>query len=127
MESRVRVNLGEGVEARKVPIAHLLVTGTSAGASQVLFTVRPGVAFRVQRLAVANITGSAVTFSLNSVPPGGSIGDGNAELRAVSIPANTAADVTDVIGGLYPAGTVLRAYAGTGSALVAHGWGEEVL
>jgi hypothetical protein len=82
---------------------------------------------KVLRLAVANITGSAATLSINAIPSGGSIGDSNAEMRAVSIAANTSVDLTALIGGLYPAGTAIKAYAGTGSALVIHGWGEEIL
>lgn len=126
-ESRVRFNDGQGVSARKVPIPHLLVTATTAGAAQTLFTVRPEVLFEVKRLAVANLTASAVTLNLNSVPPLGSVADGNAEAKGLSIPANTVNDLTDFIGGFYTPGTTFRAYASAGSALILHGFGEEVL
>lgn len=127
-ELRVRADQEVGiVSSRHVPLGHLLITATSSGAAQTFYTVRTGVMLKVRRLAVVNITGSAATLSLNAIPNGGSIGDSNAELRAVSIPANTAADLTDYIGGMYEAGAVLKAYAGTGSALVLHGWGEEIL
>ncbi len=115
------------VQSRAVPIEHLLVTGTTSGAAQTLYTVRAGVMLKVRRLAVANLTGSAATLSLNAIPSGGAIGDGNAELKGYSVAANTAVDLTEIVGGLYQAGTVIKAYSGTGSALVLHGWGEEVL
>lgn len=127
MESRVRVNTGEGVAAREVPIPHLLITATTSGAAQTLFTVRAGVLFKVRRLAVANITGSAAVLNMNAIPTGGSLVDGNAEAKGLSVPANSVNDLTDFIGGFYAAGTVFRAFAGTGSALVLHGWGEEIL
>lgn len=82
---------------------------------------------RVKQLSAVNVTGSAATLSLHSIPASGSIGDSNAELKGVSIPANTAADLTLFIGGLYKAGTTLKVYSGTGSAIVIHGWAEEVL
>ena len=115
------------VERRPVPIAHLSVTATTSGTAQTLFTVRDNVAFEVKRLAVANVTGSAATFSLHSVPSGGTIGIGNAELFAVNVPANSSADLTDFIQGFYAQGTTLEVYSGTNAALTVHGWGEEVL
>lgn len=118
---------GGVIPARDVPIDHLLITGTTSGAAQTLYTVRAGVMLKVRRLAVANLTGSAATLSLNAIPSGGAIGDGNAELKGYSVAANTAVDLTEIVGGLYQAGTVIKAYSGTGSALVLHGWGEEVL
>lgn len=68
-----------------------------------------------------------MSLSLHSVPSGGTIGAGNTELAAVSIPANTSSDLTDFIGGLYEAGTTLEVYASSGSALVVHGWVSERL
>lgn len=128
MELRVRNTQDVyAVPQRTVPIDHLLITATSSGSAQTLYTVRAGVMFKVRQLSVVNVTGSAATLSLHSIPSGGSIGNSNAELLAVSIPANSAADLTPYVGGLYKAGATLRVYSGTGSALVIHGWGEEVL
>lgn len=128
MEVRVRNTQDVyAVPQRTVPIDHLLITATSSGSAQTLYTVRTGVMLKIRQLAVVNVTGSAATLSLHSIPNGGSIGNSNAELLAVSIPANSAADLTSYVGGLYKAGATLKVYAGTGSALVIHGWGEEVL
>lgn len=118
---------GGVVPSRPVPIAHLLVAATSSGSADTLYTVRTGVMLKITRLSVANVTGSAATLSLNAIPSGGSIGDGNAEMKAYSVAANTAVDLSQLVGGLYEAGTVLKAYSGTTNALVLHGWGEEVL
>lgn len=127
-EQRVRVDQSAGfVASRPIPLAHLLITATTSGSAQTLATVRNGVMLRVTRLAVVNVTGSAATLSLHSIPSGGTIGNSNAELLGVSIPANTAADLTNYIGGVYAAGTTIQAYSGTGSALVLHGYAEEVL
>jgi hypothetical protein len=115
------------VKRRPVPLPHLLITATTSGGAQTFYTVRAGaVMLEVKRLSVANITGSAATLTLHSVPAGGSIANGNAELVAYSVPANTAADLSDLIGGLYERGATLRTWAGTGSALVLHGWGDEI-
>lgn len=128
MELRTRVNTEIGpVSQRPIPLEHLLITVTTSGTAQTFATVRSGVMLKIRQLSVVNVTGSAATLTLHSIPSGGSIGTGNAELVAVSIPANTAADLTSFVGGLYKAGTTIKAYSGTGSALVLHGWAEEVL
>jgi hypothetical protein len=128
MEQRVRVNdVSQSVATRFVPIEHLLITATSSGAAQTLYTVRDKVMLKLGRLSVVNTSGSAATLTLYAVPSGGAVGTGNMELGAVSIPANSAADLTPYVGGLYKSGATLRVFAGTGSVLVVHGWGEEVL
>lgn len=114
------------VPSRKVPIAHLLISATSSGAAEALFTVQSGTMFEVKRLSVANVTASAATLTLHSIPSGGSIGDDNAETKGYSIAANTSVDLTDLIGGMYQAGAVLKVYAGTTNALCIHGHGLEL-
>lgn len=119
--------LSEYVSSRPVPLNHLLITATTSGGAQTLKTVRDKAMLKIRALSVVNVTGTAATLTLHSIPPGGSIGDSNAELKGYSVAANTAVDLTDKVGGLYVAGTALKAYSGTGSALVLHGWAEEVL
>lgn len=128
MEQKIRVSdVAKPVPSRFVPINHLLITATTSGTAQTLYTVRAGVMLKVGRLTVANTSASAVPLTLYAVPSGGSVGTGNMELGAVSIPANSAADLTPYVGGLYKSGATLRVFAGTGSVLVIHGWGEEIL
>ena len=115
------------VSRRPVRIGHDLIAGTTSGAADTVYTVRDGVLFEVKRLTVVNTSGSAVTLDLHTVPSAGSIADGNTEINALSIAANTAVDLTDMIGGLYDAGTTFQAWAGTTNVLVVHGWGEEIL
>lgn len=114
-------------KSRKVPIPHVQVSATTSGSADTVFTARTGTLWQVGQLRVANITGSAATLSLNSIPSGGSIGDSNAEMKTLSIPANTNADLTDYIGQLYEQGTVMKAYSDTSNALVISGWAEELL
>lgn len=128
MEQRVRISdVSPSVGRRFVPLEHLLITATSSGAAQTFYTVRDKVMLKVGQLAAVNTSGTAATLTINAIPNGGSIGTGNVELWQVSIPANSAADLTPYIGGLYKAGDVLKAWAGTGSVIVLHGWGEEIL
>jgi hypothetical protein len=82
--------------------------------------------FEVKRLAVANVTGSAATLTLHTVPDGGSIATGNAEMVGYSVAANTAVDLTDFLGGLYEGGATLQCWSNTNGALVIHGHGEEI-
>ena len=124
---RVDNKINEYVPTRAIPLPHLLITATSSGAAQTFYTVRATTMLRTKALRAANITGSAATISIHTIPSGDSIGNSNAEMLAVSIPANTVADLTDYVGGLYAEGTAIKVYAGTGSAIVLHGWGEEVL
>lgn len=123
---RVRTQ-DEALKARKVPIPHLQVAATTSGTADTLLTVRSGVLMQIHQLRVANITGTVAALSLNSIPSGGSIGDDNAEFRSVDIPANTSADLTNYIGQMYDAGTVIKAYSDTTNALVISGWAEEIL
>lgn len=123
---RVRTQ-DQNVGSRMVPISHVLVSATTSGGANTVFTVRDGVLLVVRQLALANVTGTAATVSINTVPAGGAIGDGNAEMKGVSVPANSTTDITDKIGQFYAAGTVMKAYSGTTNAIVVHGWAEEIL
>lgn len=128
MEQRIRISDPAPIVGKRyVPIDHLLITATSSGSAQTLYTVRAGVMLKLGGLSVANTSGSAVALTLYGVPSGGSVGTSNMELGAVSIPANSSADLTPYVGGLYKSGATLRVFAGTGSVLVIHGWGEEIL
>lgn len=128
MEFRVRSqDVGGFPSVRSVPLDHLLITATTSGTAQTLATVRANTMLKIRQLSVVNTTGSAATLTLHSVPDGGSVAAGNTEISALSIAANTAVDLTALVGGLYKSGAMLQAYSGTGSALVLHGWAEEVL
>ena len=126
-QERIRADIGQGyVQTRTVPLPHLLIVGTGSGSADTFYTVRADTLLKVTQLAAINITAGAVTLSFNAIPSGGAIGDGNAELRAVSIPANTAASLTNYIGGLYEGGATLKAYASATNSIVIHGWAEEI-
>lgn len=127
-ELRVTSTTREGpITSRAVPLSHLLVAATTSVGADTFYTVRSGVMLKIRQLAVSNTSGSAATLTINSIPSGGSIGAGNSELTGYSIAANTSVDLTPLVGGLYEAGTVLKAYSGTTNVLTLHGWGEEVL
>jgi hypothetical protein len=115
------------VPSRPLPFDQLLVTATTSGAAQTFYTVRALRMLRISRLVVANVTGTAATLTLHAIPSGGTIGNGNIAIPTMSIAANTAVDLTQIIGGLYQAGAAIKAFSGTGSALVLHGSGEELL
>ena len=124
-EARVRVDQEIGaVASRPVPLPHLaLVSATLL----IFATVRPGTMLKIRQLSVVNVSGSAATLTLHSVPESGSVSDANAELKGFSVGANSAVDLTGLVGGLYGPGTQLSARASASSALVLHGWAEEVL
>ena len=126
--NQVRVQTPDKLIVRRpIPIVHVQISATTSGAANSILTVRDRVMLEVKKLSVNNISGTAATLSLNSIPSGGSIGDSNAEAKGVSIPANTMVDLTDFIGGLYGPGVEIQAYSGTTNALVIHGWAEEIL
>lgn len=128
MEQRIRISDPSPIIAKRyVPIDHLLITATTSGTAQTLYTVRTGVMMKLGGLAVANTSAAPVALTLYAVPSGGSVGTGNMELGAVSIAANSSVNLALIVGGLYKAGATLKAFAATGSVLVIHGWGEEVL
>lgn len=123
-EFRVRTEEGNPlVGARPIPLRHLRLSDSL----QTFATVRSGTMLRVTGLSVVNVTGSAATITLHSVPPSGAAGDGNAELKAFSVAAATSVDLTALVGGLYEAGTTLEAVSSVDQALVLHGQAEEIL
>lgn len=123
-ERRVRVN-PEQQSSRLIPIAHTLISATTIGAAETIFTVQNLTIAQVSRLCVANTSASSVNFTLHAVPSGGSAATANTELPAVAVPGNTAVDLTDFIGGLYQSGTTLQVFASTTDVLVVHGWVQE--
>lgn len=125
-EARVRLN-DPFVGSRPIPLPHVQVNATTSGGADTFATVRTGVILKIKQLAAVNTTGAAALIYLNSIPSGGTIGDDNAEIKAASIPANTAADLTSYIGQVYAPGTVLKVYSDTADAITIHGWAEEVL
>jgi len=129
MELRVRSDqqISEYIPSRGVPLNHLLVTATTSGTAQTLYTVRAEVNLKVMALTVVNTTGAAATLTVHSIPSGGGIGAGNTEISAMSIAANTAVDLTKLVMGYYAPGTTIKVYSGTNGSLVVHGWAEEIL
>lgn len=126
-EQQVRIFEGDQyVASRLVPVSKTLITATTGGTAQTIWTVQDQKAFEVTRLVASNITSTAATLTLHAVPDGGSIGSGNAEIVGYSVAANTAVDITDLVQGLYPSGTTLQAWSGTTSALVVSGYGKEL-
>lgn len=123
---RVRTQ-DSNVGRRPVPMKHLLITATTIGTAQTWYTVRDGVLFLVKHASVENVGASPVDLNLYAVPSGGTIGDSNAEVIGYSIAANDAVDLTLLMGQLYEQGDTLQAFASSASALVLHGWGEEIL
>ena len=104
------------------PLTTTLLTATTEGAAQTIGTVRAESLGLVERFFVANQTGSATSLTVNFIPDGGTIGAANREIPALSIPGNTNVDLSDFIAGLYAPGTVVRAYASAGSALIIGGY-----
>lgn len=127
-QTRVQENVNRQPETvgRRAPLDKLLVTATASGSAQTLLTVKADRAAYIERLVVSNITGSAATLNLDAVPNAGSISTATAELRGMSIAANTAVDLTELVGGFYAPGTTLQTWAGTGSALMLSGHFEDV-
>lgn len=114
------------VRSRLAPLSQTLVTATTSGTAQTVAAVRNGSAMLLKRLALSNSTGTAVDVTIHAIPAGGTAGNGNREITALSVGANAAVDVADVMGGLYGPGTTLKVFAGTASAVLVSGYYEEV-
>lgn len=104
------------VVSRDVPFAALVL-----GAEATFAVVPARQLMRVQHLAVCNPTASAGTVSLWFTPAGGAK---TAQLVDYPVPAKGSVNLTDLIGGLYPADAVISA-AGT-ATLVLSGWYQAV-
>ena len=125
MERRVFLNDGRNAQERFVPIPHLLVTATTLGAAQTLYTVRSGVALEIKRLAVCGVDSGTIALSLHSIPDGGTANNGTLELNQYPISSHGSVDLTDVIGGFYAEGTVLKVFST--ASVVMHGYARELL
>lgn len=122
VERKQLVDRLENVRGRQVPFGILPLTTTAA----IFHTVASGRALRVERLVVANVTTTAATLTLYAAPEGGSPATANAALVGLSVPANSALDLTSLIGGYYAQGTTLQALSGTDAALNLSGYYEDV-
>ena len=123
-EQRVRFTERQRPGAFNYPFATTLLTATTEGAAQTLATVREGSNAIVKRLVACNQTGSAVAVTVYFIPSGGTIGASNREITAISVPANSNLDLTEMIGGLYSEGTVVKAFAASGTAILMAGYIE---
>lgn len=126
MREQVAVEQREIVGSRIVPFTGLSITATTSGTAQTFATANGQGAMLVKRLVVSNITGTAAVLNLHAVPDGGSIGNANAQLVGYSVAENTAVDLTEIIGGYYPANTTLEVWSGTSAALTLSGYWEDV-
>lgn len=116
-----------GVRSRKVPIRHTLISATSLATANVFYTVRDGVAFEVNGLSVVNTIASGVALTVHAVHPDETQGTGTIEISQMTIPGNSAVDLSDLIGGMYETGTELKAFAANANVLNIHGRGSEIL
>lgn len=127
-QQQIRVRTQDGVVGtRIVPIPHTVINATTLAGADTIYTVREGVLFRIDQLAVVDSDVGNAKLTLFSIPSGGSAGTATTELDEEAVPAKTAKDLTSLIGGLYEGGTVFKAFSDSADVLVIHGWGTEIL
>lgn len=116
-------------QRRPYPIDPFIIAASaeSSGAAP-FFTVPDDIPlFQITRLVVGNLDSSPHVFSLSYVPSGGGIATVQRELTDYSVQANSSIDITNIIRGMYEAGTVIRAWtSGTTSQLVIRGFGDAI-
>lgn len=125
-EARLLFTQDNKILSRETPIANLNVTATTSGAAQALHVVPQGQAVIVSKLVACNVAIMPATLTLHVVPSGGSISNTTASLVGYSIPANTAVDLTDIIGGLWQPEQTVRVWSGTAAALTLSGYCRQV-
>lgn len=125
-EARLLFTQDNKILSRETPIANLNVTATTSGGAQALHVVPQGQAVIVSKLVACNVTIMPATLTLHVVPAGGSISSTTASLVGYSIPANTAVDLTDIIGGLWQSEQTVRVWSGTTAALTLSGYCRQV-
>lgn len=121
-EQRFRVSEERFASEVLFPLETTLLTATSEGAAETLGTIPERQLGQIARLAASNQTGSAASLTLYAIPDGGTIGASNREITALTVAGNTNLDLTDLVAGLYGPGTVFKAFASTGSALMVMGY-----
>lgn len=125
-QQQVVTEVVERVGVRPVPFTGLSITATASGSAQTFATASGQGAMLVRQLSVVNITGAAATLSLHAVPDGGAIDNNNAQLVDYAIAANTAIDLTDIVGGFYTQGATLQAWSDTSGALTLSGRWDDI-
>lgn len=117
VQTRQLVDQRQRPTQRYVPIGPVALTASLAQVA-----VAPSQQMlKVGQLAVCNPTGAAVVLNLTAQAPTGAALD---QIKGLSVAANAAIDLTDLIGGLYITGSILRA---SGAGLVLSGWAEAIL
>ena len=114
------------VGRRSAPIKMMTVTAVTAGTAQTLITAPATRAIEVRSLMISNITAIDVTFNLYAVPSGGAVDDTTALIKGAVIKANASDDLAKYIDRFYEAGTSLRVFCNTASAVKMKGMVEEV-
>ena len=125
-EQRLLFTQDNKILSREAPIAALNVTATTSGGAQALHVVPEGQAVIVSKLVACNVTASPATLTLHVVPSGGSIGPVTASLVGYTIAANTAVNLTDIIGGLWQSEQTVRVWSGTSAAITLSGYYRQV-
>ena len=91
---------------------------TTSAADLVLVPASPSATLlRGGRMRLTNTTASAVTATLYAVPSAGTAADGNAFVKAKSIPGN---DYLDVDIPIMPAGSKVQGMASAATSITAH-------
>lgn len=84
---------------------------------QTLYTVPAAVTMRAGVLRFTNTTAGAVTVTVHAVPAAGTASDGNAFVKALSVPAS---DYYDVAIPILKAGDFLQALASANASITCH-------
>lgn len=90
-----------------------------------VFTVGDNEDFDITHLWVANVTGSAATYTIHIVPDGGSAATTNAVVFQKNLAANTSEVVEVLVGQTVPPGATIQALTGTNAAINIGGAGFE--
>ena len=122
METRVQTREVVQASGYAYPLATTLITATAEGTAHDLGSVRDNSLGYLERLFVANQTGTTATLTFYAIPEGGTIGASNKEMTALSIAPNQNANLAEFTAGLYAPGTTFKAFSGTASALIVGGY-----
>ena len=100
----------------------LVALQTTAGT---ILTARADADFQIEHIFVANVSGSAATYTLHLVPASGSVSTANKVIDAEAISANSSSVVFALKGMMLQPGMTLRGLGSANDAINIGGWGYD--
>jgi hypothetical protein len=105
----------------------LIQTKYASNSQQTEYNVPGSTTTIIDKFTATNIDSGAQTVTVYLIPSGQSVGNAFKVIDAISIPANTALDITQLQNHILATGDIINAFASASSKVVIKASGREVV